>query len=46
MIIINAPIYFKGIWSIVKYWIDKKTRDKIKIYSSSKLKIIKEERYI
>ena len=32
LIIINAPFVFKGIWNIVKYWIDSKTRDKIDIY--------------
>lgn len=35
LIIINAPIIFKGIWNIVKYWVDKKTRQKIEIYWSN-----------
>ena len=32
LIFINAPIVFKGVWNIVKYWIDKKTRSKIEIH--------------
>lgn len=32
LIIINAPMVFKGVWNIVKYWIDKKTRSKIEIH--------------
>ena len=35
LIIINAPLVFKGVWSIVKYWIDKKTRSKIEIHWSN-----------
>ena len=35
LIIINAPIVFKGVWNIVKYWVDSKTRKKIEIYWSN-----------
>lgn len=34
LIIINAPVVFPIAWSVVKYWVDKKTRKKIEIYSS------------
>jgi hypothetical protein len=33
--ILNAPWVFKGIWSIVKIWLDKKTTDKFVIESGS-----------
>lgn len=35
LIIINAPIVFKGVWNVVKYWVDKKTRKKIEIHWGS-----------
>lgn len=35
MFIINAPMLFTGIWTIVKGWIDEKTREKIKILGGS-----------
>jgi len=34
-LIINAPMIFRGIWSILKLLIDKGTADKIHIYGSS-----------
>lgn len=35
MFILNSGWMFKGIWSVVKGWIDKKTQDKIIIVSGS-----------
>ncbi len=35
MFIVNAPMLFTGIWTIVKMWIDDKTKEKIKILGSS-----------
>jgi Tfp pilus assembly major pilin PilA len=34
MYIVNAPMMFSGVWSIVKNFIDKKTADKINIHGS------------
>jgi hypothetical protein len=34
MFIINAPFVFSSIWSMVKGWIDEKTRKKISILGS------------
>lgn len=34
MFIINAPMLFTGIWTIIKAWIDEKTKAKIKILGS------------
>ena len=34
MFIINAPLLFSGIWSIIKGWLDEKTRNKITIIGS------------
>ena len=31
MFIVNAPMLFTGVWSIVKGFLDQRTRDKIKI---------------
>ena len=31
MHIINSPFIFKSVWSVIKNWVDKKTRDKINI---------------
>jgi hypothetical protein len=33
LIVINAPTFFSTSWSIIKYWVDTRTRDKIEIYS-------------
>jgi len=33
--VINAPLWFRGIWSIGKYMLDEKTRKKVKIYGTS-----------
>lgn len=35
MFIVNAPMLFTGIWTIVKMWIDDKTKQKIKILGGS-----------
>lgn len=35
MFIINAPMLFSGIWTVIKPWIDEKTRNKISIIGSS-----------
>lgn len=34
MFIINAPMLFTGIWTVIKGWLDEKTRNKIKILGS------------
>mmetsp|Transcript_66689 Transcript_66689/g.77405 ORF Transcript_66689/g.77405 Transcript_66689/m.77405 type:complete len:343 (-) Transcript_66689:184-1212(-) len=34
MLVINAPMLFSGIWSMIKGWIDEKTRAKIEIIGS------------
>lgn len=34
LIIINAPLVFPMAWSVVKYWVDKKTRKKIEVFSN------------
>jgi hypothetical protein len=35
MFVVNTPMLFKGVWSIVKGFIDEKTRKKITILRSS-----------
>jgi len=35
MFIINAPMLFSGIWTMIKPWLDEKTRNKIKIIGSN-----------
>ena len=40
--IINAPLWFRGIWTMGKYMIDKKTRKKIHIYGVNWKKVLKE----
>ena len=34
MIIVNAPFLFNMLWTIIKVWLDKKTKKKIQIYGS------------
>lgn len=34
MFIINAPMLFSGIWSMIKIWLDEKTKAKITIIGS------------
>jgi len=34
MFIINAPMLFTGVWTLIKGWLDEKTRNKIKILGS------------
>lgn len=43
MHILNAPIFFKGIWAIVRTWFDPRTGDKIEIHSDLGLKSIKKD---
>lgn len=47
MFIINAPMFFYGVWNIVKHFVDEKTRNKIQIFGSGYkkelLKVIDEE---
>lgn len=40
MFIVNAPFLFKGIWAIIKVWLDQKTKSKIDMYSDVPLKKI------
>ena len=40
--IINAPILFSIIYSVVKGWLDERTRSKITIVSSGYLKTLQE----
>jgi len=35
MIIINAPLSFRGVWAIIKPWLDPKTRTKVEIYGTN-----------
>lgn len=42
MFIVNAPFLFKGIWSIVKLWLDQKTKSKIEMHSDVPLKKLQE----
>ena len=42
MFVINAPFFFSGVWSVVKSFIDEKTRKKIKIMSSGHEKVLLE----
>lgn len=35
MFIINAPMLFSGIWSMIKIWLDDKTKAKITIIGSA-----------
>ena len=35
MFIVNAPMLFSGIWSMIKIWLDEKTKSKITIIGSS-----------
>jgi hypothetical protein len=32
MVIVNAPFFFQGIYSIIKGWFDEKTRKKISLF--------------
>lgn len=42
MFIVNAPFLFKGVWSVVKLWLDKKTKSKIEMHSDVPIKRIQE----
>eukprot|EP00825_Cyclidium_porcatum_P046546 TRINITY_DN734_c0_g1_i11.p1 TRINITY_DN734_c0_g1~~TRINITY_DN734_c0_g1_i11.p1 ORF type:complete len:273 (+),score=84.39 TRINITY_DN734_c0_g1_i11:473-1291(+) len=42
MFIVNAPLLFSGIWTIIKPWLDEKTRSKIEIIGSSYSKRLSE----
>ena len=44
MFIVNAPLLFAGAWSLIKIMIDKKTKNKIELYSGVPLK--KLEKYV
>jgi len=35
MIIINAPLSFRGVWAIIKPWLDPKTRVKVEIFGTN-----------
>ena len=35
MLIINAPFAFRGVWSMLKSFLNEKTRDKISVIGSS-----------
>lgn len=35
MFIVNAPFVFTGVWSVIKPWLDARTKDKIKILGSN-----------
>ena len=38
--IINAPYIFKGVWTIIKGWLDEKTRKKINLMSTGHTKVL------
>lgn len=42
MFIVNAPFLFKGVWAVVKIWLDKKTKSKIEMHSDVPIKRIQE----
>lgn len=42
MFIVNAPFLFRGIWAVIKVWLDQKTKSKIEMYSDIPLKKIQE----
>jgi len=33
--IVNAPMLFKGVWSIIKGWLDEKTKLKIQLFGTT-----------
>jgi len=35
--VVNAPMLFAGIWSIIKGWLDEKTRNKVNILGANYL---------
>ncbi|XP_024522002.1 phosphatidylinositol/phosphatidylcholine transfer protein SFH1-like isoform X1 [Selaginella moellendorffii] len=35
MVIVNAPVYFKALWSIVKPWLDNQTQKKIEVHGTN-----------
>ena len=39
--ILNAPFYFRFIWKVVKFWVDKKTRNNFVIFSNNGEKELK-----
>lgn len=43
MYIINAPLLFKGIWSVIKMTLDKQTRNKINIFWGNGKKELRNE---
>jgi hypothetical protein len=47
MFIVNAPMLFSGIWSMIKIWLDEKTKNKITIigsgYKADLLKYVKKD---
>ena len=42
MCVANAPFVFTAIWSVVKSWVDEKTRTKVNIKGSDYMKFLKE----
>ena len=45
MYIINSPTVFTGVWTVIKPWLDDKTKDKIKIMGTNYQKEIFEYVY-
>jgi hypothetical protein len=35
MLIINAPLSFRGVWAVIKPWLDPKTRSKVEIFGAN-----------
>ena len=42
IVVCNAPWYFTGVWSVIKTWLDERTRRKITVTSSGHLKILQD----
>mmetsp|Transcript_2040 Transcript_2040/g.3050 ORF Transcript_2040/g.3050 Transcript_2040/m.3050 type:complete len:151 (+) Transcript_2040:396-848(+) len=43
MVVCHAPVVVAGIWSIIKGWIDEKTRSKVSIHNSNYQKVLFED---
>jgi len=43
MFIINAPLFFKVVWEMIKPWLDEKTRLKISVLDTNYLPKLREQ---
>ena len=42
MLIINAPLSFRGVWAVIRPWLDKKTQAKVEIFGGNYMNRVKE----